>query len=163
MTWEEMTGYRSFEPSKSLAVCKAKAVPSFLIYFKTDSEYSAEYCSSPGNRTRDLPLYSQTPCLLSYSFRRQINNLIAIIPTRIFCEMQANFSRIEFLGTAPLKTSRWGLSCPLSAFCGVREISVLPSWFFKLLNTWKRQNLKDTKCKRKNFASAYFTKFSFLF
>ena len=35
MTWEEMTGYRSFEPSEGLAVCKAKAVPSFLIYFKT--------------------------------------------------------------------------------------------------------------------------------
>ena len=37
-----MTAYRSFEPSdKGLAVCKAKVVPSFLIYFKTLSIQSS--------------------------------------------------------------------------------------------------------------------------
>ena len=43
----------SSEPREGLAACSAKGVPSFLSYFKTLS------CSRPGNRTRDLPLFSQ--------------------------------------------------------------------------------------------------------
>ena len=49
------------EPREGLAACSAKGVPSVLSYFTEDPEY----WSGPGNRTRDLLLYSQVLYQLS--------------------------------------------------------------------------------------------------
>ena len=49
------------EPREGLAACSAKGIPSVLSYFTEDPEY----WSSPGNRTHDLPLYSQVLYQLS--------------------------------------------------------------------------------------------------
>ena len=89
----------SFEPSDGLAVCKANAVPSFLIYLRL-------WVLLQPRESNPRPPTLQSSALLTELFLPSSNKkLIAIIPTRIFCEMQANFSEIE--------TSPWHLSYPM--------------------------------------------------
>ena len=45
-----LCGHPSYR--EGLIICKAMVVPTFLSYYFLDPEY----CSGPGNRTRELPL-----------------------------------------------------------------------------------------------------------